>query len=133
MYETLVLIDNESQITADQIGASLQALFPEGNSREARVIRNGESLSVEFSGFVLEVHRSSESHVVDESREIATGLQADQQLRDRVSSCTARIELAGGNDFDMVYFNDFCLVLEALEDLGRVYTFDQGSGEFMNL
>jgi hypothetical protein len=39
--------------------------------------------------------------------------------------------MSGPPDPEMDHFNDSLFVGEALERLGRVYRFDQGSGEFM--
>ena len=43
------------------------------------------------------------------------------------------IEIAGEDDPAMDHFNDYCYVVEAIEKLGAIYTFDCVSGSFMNL
>ena len=132
MYETLVLIDPENEITIaaamDRISATLQA-----SGSNATISQAGEGLSIEWPNFGVSVHRSALPQVVQESRQLADLLSADVPKREAISRCAARFEVSAGNDWEMVFFTDFCLVLESLEGLGTVYTFDQGSGEFTNL
>ena len=133
MYETLVLVDQDAHITADDIKRQLASLLERPGASRAVLTRDGESLAVKWQGFALDVNRNSHASVSTESLEMAAKFAAGRPERKRIAMSTERIEIAGTDDPGMDYFNDFCLVLEAIEELGPVYTFDLGSGEFMNL
>ena len=133
MYETIILIDPTTEISADEIQKALSATYPTDRPGSPSVARRGPSFSVQWPDFNLELHLSSLPHVLEESGEMAGFLPESSVHREGVSSCRTRIEISGADDPGMSYFNDFCYVIEAIENLGKVYTFDQGSAQFMNL
>ena len=131
MYETLIVIDPEDDLSPDRVGAALAALYSKSAAETPAISGSGTSLTLRWPDFVLEIHHSALPHVLEESREIAELAPASH--RSRIAACRARLEIGGSDDPGMEFFNDFCHVVGALEELGTVYTFDQGSGEFMNL
>ncbi|NNF27041.1 MAG: hypothetical protein HKN73_07475 [Gemmatimonadetes bacterium] len=132
MYETLVLIDPASDVSSDAAETMLAALATEAPSGP-RLTRSGDSMQLQWPDFHLSIVRNDMPHVAMESAEIAHQFASGQRQREAISKCVVRFEIAGGDDWEMKYFTDFCLVVEGLERLGTVYTFDQGSAEFTNL
>ena len=133
MYETLILVDADSLITGDAIENALAAVYSQSKGAGAVVKRNGSSFKVAWPEFFLELGLSTAPHVLEESQEIALEFAKGRPEQDKIGRCHTRVELAGADDPGMDYFNDYCYVVEAIEKLGTVYTFDQGSCEFMNL
>ncbi len=133
MYQTLILIDPDATITSDAIEAALEKIYPRTSDASPVVTRSGSTFKVTWPGFFLELHRSELPHVLEESEEIAQQFASGRPEQDRISRCDSRVEIAGGDDPGMDYFNDYCVVVGEIEGLGTVYTFDQGSAEFMNL
>lgn len=132
MYETLILIDPASDISTDDVEAMLSDLVSRWPTSPT-LTRAEDALRIEWPDFHLAIHRSDLPHVVKESAEIAREFAEGRPQRDAISRCAARFEMAGTDDWDMAYFTDYCLVVEGLERLGTVYTFDQSAAGFTNL
>ena len=133
MYETLMLIDPETSITDDVIYAAISKACLISGGSSPTVSCRGSTFQIAWPGFSIELGRSDLPHVLEESQEIAQEFASGKPQQNRIAQCRERIELAGDDDPAMDHFNDYCSVVEAIESLGIVYTFDQGTGEFMNL
>jgi hypothetical protein len=133
VYETLILIDPDSSITDESIEGALGMVYKDAGASKPVVSRSGPTFRITWPGFSFEVHRSQLPHVLEESKEIASQFADVRTEQPRIAQCNSRIELVGDDDPDMKYFNDYCYIVGAIEKLGIAYTFDQGSGEFMNL
>ncbi len=83
--------------------------------------------------FSLRLCRNSLPHVLEESREMAELFAVRRPEQSRIAACGVRVEIAGSEDGQMEYFNHYCVVVEVIESLGTVYTFDSSSAQFMNL
>jgi hypothetical protein len=130
MYDTLVLIDGDQGHTLSNVEDALRQSF--GGQEMPTVNIVGEVVRLSWPGFGLDVAINSNPSVLEESMEMANNF-APEPLRGRISKCSSRIEISGTDDPAMDYFNDFCFVLEAIEGMGQVYTFDPGTGEFTNV
>lgn len=128
MYETLILIDAESSITDDAIHAAVLNVYPDSGGSKTVVTRKGASLQVAWPSFSIKLHRNELPHVLEESQEIAQEFAARRPELERIGQCRARVEIVGDEDPGMDRFNDYCFIVDAIEKLGTVYTFDQGSG-----
>ena len=133
MYETLVLVDQDSRISADDLERQLRVFCDDRGAHRLQLIRKGEGFSIKWPGFALVVNRNTRPTALAESVDIAARFAAGRPEQEKIALCSVRIEISGDNDPGMDYSNDFCLILEAIEELGIVYTFDSGSGQFMNL
>ncbi|MBP7867026.1 MAG: hypothetical protein KA419_13875 [Acidobacteria bacterium] len=132
MYDTLVLIDPETTITADDIERQLKDFCRDPGSRNAQMIRKGEGFILKWPGYALEVTLNTGRSVLVESDDIANRFAVAHPHRQRISQCSVRVEISGDDDPEMSFFNDFCIVLDSIERLGTVYTFDPGNAQFMN-
>jgi hypothetical protein len=132
MYETLILIDPRSTISADAIEQALRKVYPKDDSESPVITRSGSSFSVTWEQFAFELYVAREPHVLVESGEIAEQFAKGRAEQQHIASCASRVELSGGADPEMKYFNDYCWIVGGVEQLGIVYTFDSGSAEFMN-
>lgn len=128
MYETLVMIPDSLALGIGDVEIALRKVF--SNEVVPEITKDGGGLRLEWPDFHLEVCLNAAPHVAEEALEMA--LLASQERKSEIEACKSRLEVSGSNDPEMNYFNDFCLVLQALESLGNVHTFDQGSGEFLN-
>ena len=132
MYETLILVDDTAEVSADALSHAL-AEFASRSPIELQVHRSGGNFRVLVSGFSLRIHRNSLPEVLEESAEIAANFASGKPEQAAIARCGVRFEIDADDDPSMDFFNDYCLIVEAIEGLGRVYTFDQASAEFMNL
>jgi hypothetical protein len=130
MYESLVLIDPETTITAGQLAHELRRFYASGGGAPD-IVQSGETIRLRWPDYVLEVGESHDPHVLEESVEIAAENAQGHPQRERIAQCAARFEITGHADPNMDYFNDYLFVGEALARLGRVYRFEPASGEFL--
>lgn len=131
MYESAVLVDPEAEITIAQVAAELHRFYDAKPWAPTRMDLHGQTLSLRWPGYLLEVARESLPHVVDESEEIARRYAASHAHRDRIARCAVRFSTSGDDDPNMDHFNDYLYVGEAIGRLGRVYRFDQSTCEFL--
>lgn len=133
MYETLILIDPESNIEGLEIRRRVATLFEREDGGKPTVTWEEPVLSIDWSDYQIRLALDDGPHVYEESQEIAQEFAQDHGLADRIRSCRERIDISGENDPEMDHFNDYCLILETIESLGEVYTFDPMQGEFLNI
>jgi hypothetical protein len=129
MYDALVMVDPEMDISAEQLASELE-LFYSPHDDKPRISCSDDSVTLSWPDYVLEVARSSLPHVLEESAEIAMRYASAHPEQSRISRAKIRFELSGRDDPDMLHFNDSLFIVEALERLGRVYRFDPVIGEF---
>jgi hypothetical protein len=132
MYESLILLDPETNITSQQLADELRAFYEGKVGAPASITLVGDGVSLVWPDYSLTVHRSSLEHVVEESAEIAQEFGAGHPARDRIALCVTRFEMSGADDPNLDYMNDALFVGEALERLGRVYRFDTQECEFLS-
>lgn len=130
MYETLMLVDGKNHIGLADVELVVRQRF--GSQEQPTITTIDNVVQLTWPDFSLEVGINENESVLEESKEIANEF-APEPLRATIGSCGTRVEISGSEDPGMDHFNDFCFVLEAIESAGRVYTFDPGTGEFMNV
>jgi len=133
LYETLILVAPSSSIHDDHVASALAQLYPESNSPSPTITNKGSYYCISWPQFTFELGLSKLPHVIEESKEIADQFAKGLPQQDLIAQCFSRVELVGDDDPEMQYFNDYCYIVEAIEKLGTVFTFDQGSCKFMNL
>ena len=131
MYESLILVDPDTSISAEQVAAELRRFYAEDSDAPSEITMHGQTISLRWADYVLQVNRESLPHVLEESAEIAERYAVARSDRERIAQCTCRFSTHGEDDRDMVYFNDYLFVGEAIARLGRVYRFDPSSCEFL--
>ena len=130
MYESLILVDNDSTITTDDLLAELQRFYADDKHAPLEISAASQTITLRWDGYVLQVAREELPHVVEESTEIAEQFAGAHPANDRIAQCKCRFATSGDDDLDMMRFNDYLFVGEALERLGTVYRFDQSTCEF---
>ena len=130
MYESLILVDNESNITADALLAELQCFYASDKHAPLEISKASQTITLRWSDYELQVAREQLPHVVEESAEIAAQFGVDHPAKDRIAQCECRFCTSGDDDPEMIHFNDYLFVGDALERLGIVYRFDQSTCEF---
>jgi len=131
VYESLILLDPDVDITPEQLATELRRFYGGKDWAPEELTVRGQSLLLRWPGYLFEVARESVPHVLDESAEIAAKYGAAHPDRARIARCTKRFCTQADDDPDMEHFNDYLFVGEALARLGKVYRFDQSSCEFM--
>ena len=131
MYESLVLVDNDSTITTDALLAELQRFYADRKHAPSEISSASQTITLRWPDYVLQVAREQLPNVVEESAEIASQFASSHPAQERIGQCNCRFCTSGDDDPDMMHFNDYLYVGEALERLGTVYRFDQSSCEFM--
>ena len=130
MYESLILVDNDSTITTDALLAELQRFYADDKHAPLEISAASQTITLRWDGYVRQVAREELPHVVEESTEIANQFAGSHAAKDRIAQCKCRFVTSGDDDLDMIHFNDYLFVGEALERLGTVYRFDQSTCEF---
>ncbi len=133
MYETLILIDQDTSIDGETLSAAIEGAFASAGSSAPKITGSGSSIKISWPGFTLELYHAKEWHVIEESAEIAAKYAKGKSKAEAIASCKERLEISGDDDPAMEHFNDYCYAVEAIEKLGAVYTFDSSSAPFMNL
>jgi hypothetical protein len=131
MYESLILVDNASQITTRQLLDELRSFYANDPHAPADLFASSATITLRWPDYVLQVAREELPHVIEESAEIASRFGNAHPNQQRIAACRCRFSTSGDNDPDMMHFNDYLFVGEALERLGVVYRFDQSTAEFM--
>ncbi len=132
MYDGLVLIDREADISLEQLADELRQFYNGYPGAPASIDLIDDTVALRWPGYTFEFGKSCEPHVIEESVELAAKFAAHHPKRDRIAQCRCRFEWGGDADSDMEHFNDSLFIGEALERLGAVCRFDQASTEFLN-
>ena len=131
MYQCLVLLDPDTQITTEQLALELRRFYA-GNSRAPLEIAvSAQNVILRWPEYTLKVATSSLPYVLEESSDLADKCGATHPAQGRIARCHTRFEIVGDDDPDIDYFNDYLFVGETLRRLGVVYRFDQASTEFL--
>ena len=130
MYESLILVDNESNVTTEALLAELQRFYEDDKHAPLEISAASQTITLRWDGYTLQVAREQLPHVVEESAEIAAQFGGSHAAQDRIAQCKCRFSTSGDDDPEMMRFNDYLFVGEALERLGTVYRFDQSTCEF---
>jgi len=131
VYECLVLIDPENDVTAAGLAAELRRFYATDSGAPSDILESGPTVKLRWQDYTMTVYRSSLPHVLEESAEIANEFAAGRPDRARIARCQLRFEISAEDDPNMGHFNDYLFVGEALQRLARVYRFEQASGEFL--
>lgn len=73
-----------------------------------------------------------EVYVQSESAEIAEIFGKDDSQKHLIGQCARRISGWGDDDLAMRHFNDYVLVMQAIEDIPGIFIFDPQLGEITN-
>ncbi len=131
MYDTLILVDAESQITAAAVKAELDHFYASTTGRPLSIDLRENEIHLSWMSFTLAISRSALPHVLEESAEIAAHYAAGNPDADKIAACPVRFEVSATDDPDMRYFNDFLYVIQSVQKLGTAYAFDPVSGSFI--
>lgn len=133
-YQYLILIDAEQSFAISDLKQKLEATYA-NSSQEVEIRQEGDYIEVDIEGYVFSVNLSKEEHVLAESEELVAEAKNTKgtDWETTISRCFQRVEMAGSPDPNMDFFNDSLYVLEAIEGMGKVYTFDPQQNEFVNL
>ena len=114
MYDTLILLKPGAAFSVDEMLEVVQSMAATGGGS---VTRKGSAVRLTTPAGHIEITLNSSSYVVEESNDIAE--RFDIPCRD----CTTRYEMSG-EDTDMELFNDYLIINERLQKLGRFVIFD---------
>ncbi|MGZ5461272.1 MAG: hypothetical protein ACXWN1_31940, partial [Thermoanaerobaculia bacterium] len=106
MYESLVMVDPDVDISVDAVAAELRRFYtkvPDAPLIETK----GSEILLRWPGYTFAIHREAMPHVLEESVEIAEQFGARLPHRDRVARCRVRFSTQGDEDPSMNRFNDY--------------------------
>lgn len=129
-YEHLILIGEDSDFNINLLNEKLNEI--NWGENQVEIKSAGDSISLIINGWNFEIGLNDAEHVLQESEEIANDNAKNHELYESIKRCKRRLELGGDPDFDMEYFNDFCIVLEKIESFSSVYTWNSQEG-FLNI
>jgi hypothetical protein len=129
-YSAFVLLPPETDANGAKLAGLLSQYF-KGSEPLMEMVKTMEDSSVVHYAILLRWHDwrmqaalNTDPNILESSREIA---QKHGQARadfDRISSCDKRIEVLCEPDPSMNHFNDYMLVLQALEEIPGAVLFD---------
>lgn len=130
MYESLNLVDPDSNITIDALLEELQRFYAADKHAPKSITGASSTITLRWPDYEMVVTRERLPNVLEESQEIAGRFGTAHEKRERIALCDCRFVTRGDDDPDMLHFNDYLFIGEALERLGTVYRFDQSACEF---
>ena len=132
-YEAFVWIPTEHGVSLAEAQNRIQsALKRLPEKAEIDIQKSVVGLTVMLNGFSFSISLASGPHVNLEAKEAFGRCKKDRPDLENLSSYQARFEVVSESpDPEMTHFNDFVLILEALETFVGSKTFDCLSGEFL--
>jgi hypothetical protein len=127
-YHVLFLFQHPLKPTLEQYVALVNKKY-ESRSDAPSVSKINENYCFSFQGCEFWLFQNSEKSAVDEAREIAQF--SDSTNRQAISESRCRFELYGGPDTEGKYFNDYVVLLQIAESLGKVWIFDPEKTSFL--
>jgi hypothetical protein len=131
MYESLIFLDPNVDISASQVAEALRAFYESHPDGPDEIRLDNECVTLHWGSYQLWVGREAVAHAQQEAAEIAERFGADHPDQERIARSRVRLSTGADDDPDMDHFNDYLYVGEVIGQLGKVYRFDQASGEFL--
>jgi|GEM_PF-3040314 len=114
MYDTLIMLHPGTSFSVDEMLEVVQSVAA---TSDGSVELSGSTVRLATSAGHIDITPNSSDYVVEESNEIAE--RFDIPCRD----CAARYEMSG-EDAGMELFNDYLIINERLQTLGKFVIFD---------
>jgi hypothetical protein len=131
VYELLILVSPETTTNLAALEATVRSEFSSLTPPQpVRTSIKNDRLTVDVQGFRFHVDFSCESHILEESQELAAQFAANHPARAAIARARCRLELTSDDDPDMDHFNDMIFICQAAEALGQVFIFDPQAGGF---
>jgi len=128
MYEALVIFSQANNTSAEQYAHEVQSFYSRAAGEKPVLNINEQTVVVTFKEIQFSISKNCQPQVELESKELAKFASAD---REEIAKARCRLEISGGNDPEMNYFNDFIFLIQCAEQLGIVWAFNTRQGEFM--
>lgn len=127
-YRLLALIPQNVEISFDDIFERLKQRF---NLVKGAVVERPtlNHIQIRFDDWLFNIHFEDEFHVLIESGEVAASVSRKRPDWEVIASSDRRVTTHAMPDPDMVYFNTFVFVMEALEAIPNLYIFDPNDGK----
>lgn len=113
-YNRIVFLPTDSTMSEERLTTLLSKTF--GRDKNAQIhIEEGRTV-VRWGTWSFRVYYECGPSMLQESQEIALGYAADRQDKERLATCDKWITIASDNDYETDHFNDFCFLLQDLEE-----------------
>lgn len=129
-YQHLILLGEHSNLSLPSLYEKIQNIDWAG--RAVVIDQTEDGIIINIEGWHFEIGWNTAEHVLEESVEIADEHAKGKPFYNAIKQCSQRLEIGGDADFDMVFFNDFCFILEKIESFEEVYTWNYHEG-FLNV
>jgi hypothetical protein len=131
MYELLLLTSTHSLPSLNKLAAALRTEFASLQPpQKISTAVQDEKLTVTVDRFRFYIQFCCDSHVLEESREIAEQFALSHPDRAAIGLADCRFELSSDDDPNMDHFNDMVIICDAAQTLGPTFIFDSQLGEF---
>ncbi|MEZ6142192.1 MAG: hypothetical protein R3B84_16650 [Zavarzinella sp.] len=121
MYDTLIMLKPSASFSVDEMLEVVQGVAATGDGSVERI---GSTIRRVTSAGHIEIVPNSSGYVIEESNEIA------ERFDIPCHGCATRYEMSG-EDADMELFNDYLIINERLQELGRFVIFDSQECKLM--
>jgi hypothetical protein len=128
-YRLTAFVPPTSTLTFQQIAERIKEYI--GTSNNVRVSLGEKQVSISYDGWSLRVYWEDEHYVMSESKDFAEHPLTPEPYRTFIASCHRRITTAADDDPNMDYFNDYVIVINALESFGEFVIHDDNTNEFL--
>lgn len=130
-YAYLVLIEESSNFEMSTLLERLRNFYIKDNRAiQLSIDDNLLTLGIESFQFHLQWHTADSIRI--ESEELASNYLKNTRKRNRIASCSQRIEISADDDPNMSYFNDSLYLLDELSFFKGVHIFDPQAGTFLD-
>lgn len=129
MSSKVVLLPPTSSASIEEAEDKLR-IFYRNDGCDVIIQRRETAIEVIIGEWTCCIYLSSESHVLEESQEMAELFAAARPDKEEIATCNRRFEVIG-TDPNMDYFNDYLFVLQALESFSSVKIWEGAAQEFI--
>ena len=131
-YSYLIMLSDNSDATLEKLKNMLEDIYSK-DDRNIKISLDQNCITLTIDNWNLYIGYSSESHVINESREISEQFAEGMPEQSTIAKCKARFEMSANPDPDMSFFNDSCFVQERIESFNEVFIFDTNESTFTNI
>lgn len=135
-YELIALLTDGSDIDLGRLTHLLREEFASDPGAvvglEAYPLTESRYVAVRWGGWSFRLSYEDEPHVQVEAQEIAETYAGSRPDRGLIAGCRRRISMVADDDPGMDHFNDYCFIVQRLEEQAGVILFDPQAQEFID-
>jgi hypothetical protein len=130
-YQAFILLPSDTDVSLEEVRRILEDYYSD-DARDVDFKETENKLTVTIDDWRLSVNLNSKPSVIVESKEMAEAFAGGRADQNEIASSGVRLEISGGDDDEMDYFNDYVEILEQLEDFKGAKVWEGAQSAFIN-